>query len=101
MTDAPTITHDATHRRFVLAEDPELAELTYQRDDGRIVLTGTEVDEALEGRGVGSALVRAALDHAEAEELTIVSRCPFVTGWLERHPDRMAELDVEFQSSTS
>lgn len=81
-------------RRFELAGEPDAARLEYRQSDGRLTLVHTEVADELEGQGVGSALVRAALDHAEATGLTVVPQCPFVTSWLERHPDRAAELDI-------
>ncbi|WP_433258876.1 GNAT family N-acetyltransferase [Streptosporangium sp. CA-135522] len=52
-----------------------------------IVYPHTVVDPEFEGRGVGSELVRVALDAARAEGVTIVPSCWFVKGWIERHPD--------------
>jgi uncharacterized protein len=94
MGDRPEITDDQQADRFVLADDPDAAHLAYRTEGDRLVLTHTEVDDDLEGEGVGSALVRFALDHAEERGLTVVPVCNFVAGWLERHPDRAAELDV-------
>ncbi|WP_326826650.1 N-acetyltransferase [Streptosporangium sp. NBC_01639] len=62
-------------------------QLEFTRHDGVIVYTHTEVDDEFEGNGVGGALVRAALDAARAEGVKVVPRCPFVKGWIERHPD--------------
>jgi predicted GNAT family acetyltransferase len=47
----------------------------------------TEVDEDFEGRGVGSALARGALDDARARQLSVRPSCPFVAGWIRRHQD--------------
>jgi uncharacterized protein len=80
--------------RFELEAAPDQGQLTYRQADGRLTLVHTEVADALEGEGVGSALVREALAHAEREGLTVVPECPFVASWLERHPDRAAELDI-------
>lgn len=90
----PEIVRDDERGRFELAEAPDTTYLDFRRSEGRLMLVHTEVADDLEGQGVGSALVRSALDHAEAEGLTIVPQCGFVAGWLDRHPDRAAELDI-------
>jgi uncharacterized protein len=59
----------------------------YTLDGDRIVFTHTVVDPAYEGEGVGSTLARAALDDARARALIVVPRCPFIRGWIARHPD--------------
>jgi hypothetical protein len=47
----------------------------------------TEVPEALSGQGVGSRLVRGALDLIRAEGLMVVPSCSFVAAWIGKHPD--------------
>lgn len=59
----------------------------YRRHDDRIVFLHTEVDDAREGQGVGSELVREALDQVRSEGLRVVAQCPFVRSWIEHHPD--------------
>jgi predicted GNAT family acetyltransferase len=62
--------------------------------DGAVVLIHTEVDPAYEGEGVGSALAKATLDRLRAEGSTVVARCPFVAGYIKRHPE-YADLLVQ------
>jgi uncharacterized protein len=93
--DQPEIIRDEQAGRFVLAESPDAAYLDITETDGRLILRHTEVDRVLEGRGIGGELVRAALDHAEEAELTVVPRCRFAAAWLARHPERAREVDVE------
>ncbi|MDR1767556.1 MAG: N-acetyltransferase [Propionibacteriaceae bacterium] len=60
----------------------------YQLAKGLIVFTHTEVDEKFEGKGVGSAIARAALDDVRAVgERKVMPLCPFIKGWIQRHPD--------------
>lgn len=93
-SDQPEIVRNDERGRFELAEAPDTTYLDFRQSDGQLTLTHTEVADDLEGQGVGSALVRSALDHAEAEGLTVVVECGFVASWLDRHPDRAAELDI-------
>ena len=52
-----------------------------------ITLRHTEIDPSVGGRGLGSALVRFALDDARARGLTVIPRCPFVAAFIVRHPE--------------
>ena len=55
--------------------------------NGEIYLTPTEVPSALEGKGVGSSLVRLALEDIERQQLRLVPLCPFVAGYVQKHPE--------------
>ena len=59
----------------------------YRRRDGRIVFTHTEVDESCSGRGYGSFLARAVLDDARRQGLEVTPLCPFISKFIERHPE--------------
>lgn len=61
--------------------------IRYRVEPGVVVLVHTEVDEAVEGTGVGSQLVRGALDDLRARGLRVVPLCPFVAAYLRRHPE--------------
>jgi uncharacterized protein len=59
----------------------------YRRRKGRIAFTHTEVDESCEGRGFGSLLAKRALEDARRSGLTVVPLCPFIAGYINRHPE--------------
>lgn len=61
--------------------------MTYQLTGKVIAITHTQVSQEYEGKGVGGALARAAMDNARARELTVVPICPFLAGWLDKHPE--------------
>lgn len=67
----------------------------YIRTAELVAFVHTEVEPAYEGRGVGSALARAALDEARAANLRVLATCPFFAGWIARHPDYQ---DLLYQS---
>ena len=87
MTDDVQVEDRPDEDRFFVTVDGHEAELVYQLRGDRFALVHTGVPSELEGRGIGSALVRAAVERAVAEDLTIVPACPFVGRWLDRHPD--------------
>jgi len=52
---------------------------------GRLVFTHTIVEPELEGRGIGSRLVREELDDARRRGLKVTPVCPFVRAYIRRH----------------
>jgi uncharacterized protein len=67
--------------------------IEYRSEPGTIVLVHTEVDPAVEGRGLGTRLVAGALDDLRARDLKLVPQCPFVRAYL-RHHREYADLVV-------
>jgi uncharacterized protein len=96
MSDAQPVIDNQTESRFELWVDGRLAELPYRRNGKRLVLIHTEVPVELEGRGLGGALVAAAVDRAAREGMTVVPLCPFARDWLERHPDVAGRAAIDW-----
>ncbi len=61
--------------------------IEYVEANGDRAFTHTEVPDAFEGKGVGSALAKGALEDLRARELKVRPFCPFVAGWITRHQD--------------
>ena len=59
----------------------------YQRTDGGIDFVHTEVADDVEGHGVGGKLAQVALDAAREQGLAVTPSCPFIAGYIERHPE--------------
>jgi uncharacterized protein len=74
-------------RRFELETDGHIAFSEYKRGDGVLTIMHTEVPKELEGRGIGSALIRGVLDTARTEGLKVKPVCPFAKSYVERHPE--------------
>jgi uncharacterized protein len=97
MSDTGQITDNTHASRLELRAEGHLAELLYRRRGDRFVIVHTDVPPELEGRGLGGALVRAAVDRAVGEGLTVVPLCPFARLWLERHPDVAAKATIDWR----
>ena len=83
------MTHNPEQSRYEARIDGELAGFAeYQLANAIIVFTHTEVPERHEGRGVGSAIARFALDDVRADGTRrVLPICPFIEGWIARHRD--------------
>jgi uncharacterized protein len=75
-------------KRFEVYDGEELAGfLDYRLRGDDIALLHTEVDERFEGRGIGSELVREALDASRDTGLGVLPYCPFIRDWISGHSD--------------
>jgi predicted GNAT family acetyltransferase len=87
MTAPVQVDNNTATSQFEIPSDGKPATLAYSERDGKIYLIHTEVPKPLEGRGYASALAKAALEYAREHQLTVVPYCPFVRGYLQRHPE--------------
>ena len=91
------VEYDAEAQRFNLAVAGQVAFIDARsRRAGGVSFLHTEVPEELEGRGVGSALVRGSLDHARREAWTVLPFCPFVHAYIRRHPEYVDLVDPSY-----
>jgi predicted GNAT family acetyltransferase len=88
MSTGPVISDAAERGRYEAHVGGELAGvLEYVLKHGRLALVHTEVLPTHEGQGIGSALVRYALDHARTSGFRVIAMCPYVQSYLVRHPE--------------
>jgi predicted GNAT family acetyltransferase len=89
MTD---VVNNKVHHRYELAVDGHLAATYYKISGDVITFVHTEVPPELGGKGIGSKLVKGALDQVRSEGLKVVAECPFVKGYIDKHPEYSALL---------
>jgi predicted GNAT family acetyltransferase len=83
-----TVRDNPEESRYEIRDgDRVLGFAAYERRGDTTVFTHTEVDPDAGRDGLGSTLVRAALDDVRARGGSVVPQCSFVRGWIERHPD--------------
>jgi predicted GNAT family acetyltransferase len=85
--DSNPVKHNEEQGQFEIAVGHDKAFLQYHRTPHVMSLIHTEVPESLRGRGLGSQLIRAALDFAHFHQLKIVPVCQAVKRYLEKHPE--------------
>jgi NAD+ kinase len=83
-----TVVDSFEQSRYEILLGGELAGvLHYRRHGGEVELAHTEIDQAFEGRGLAGRLAAAALADARGRATPVVVTCPFVAGYVERHPE--------------
>lgn len=98
MAEAEIVVRDNPEAmRFETVVDGHLAVAEYRLPAGSILFSHTEVPAALEGRGIGSALVRAGLAAARERGLTVIPVCPFFAAYIKRHPETQDILHPDYR----
>lgn len=86
--DGFEINNNEQLNRFEASLEDEKAFINYKKEsDGTFILTHTEVPQKFEGKGVGSRLVKQTLEKIKANGNKLESSCPFVSSYIERHPE--------------
>ena len=82
-----TITHDEQAKRFETSIDGHTGYISYQERDDTLVYDHTIVPQELGRRGIGSALVKHALNYAREQNKKVIPQCSFVSSYISKHPD--------------
>jgi hypothetical protein len=83
--------------RFEVTLDGETAFAEYHLHPEHITLPHTVVPPAFEGKGVGSALAKAALGYARDHGLKVKPVCPFIAGYIGKHPEWQDLVHEDFR----
>ena len=93
MDDEFQVRNDERAHRFEIDLGKSIAIAEYRLAPGKIVFTHTKVPEQHEGKGVGSALIRAGLAYARDHNLQVVPTCPFFAAYMKKHEEVQDLLD--------
>lgn len=86
------------HHRFEIdLGDGSFAVAEYVLRDGKLLFTHTEVPHGHEGRGIGTALIRFALNAARDRGLKVAPICPFFADYMRNHPEVQGLLDSNWR----
>ena len=74
-------------KQYEIHLDGLVPKIEYIKAGEKIFLSHTEVPKGLEGRGIGSTIVRLVLEDIKKKGLTLIPLCPFVAGYIQKHPE--------------
>jgi uncharacterized protein len=87
------VVRNVEKNRYDVFFDDELAGFTeYIERDNDTDFIHTEIDDAFAGKGLGGVLARQAIEDVIARGRTITAHCPFIRGWLDKHPEYDAHV---------
>ena len=97
--------NDNNSAPLVIQEKPELHRFEATKKNGvlagyveynvlseALMFTHTEVLEAFEGQGVGSALAKHVLAEARQRGKQVIPVCQFIAGYIRKHREQYADL---------
>jgi len=85
MVEVRNVPEDSRYE--ILVDGARVGVLEYRDKGDELVAVHTEIDPGHEGEGLGGIVVRALLDDVRRDGRLVVPVCPFVKGYLRRHPE--------------
>jgi predicted GNAT family acetyltransferase len=87
MSEPIAVVNNEAEHRFEARLGEAVAFTEYRVHDGALILPHTVVPEEFAGKGVGSQLAKAVLGWAREQGLEVVPTCPFIAGYITKHPE--------------
>ena len=99
MADDVTVRDNPGESRFEITSGGRVAGFAEYHLHGQVAdFTHTVIDDEFEGQGLGSELVRAALDESRAQGRQVLPHCPFVQAFIAKHPEYADLVPAEARS---
>lgn len=93
------IRDDEDDHAYVISVDGQQAgKAVYHLRGGRHFFVHTEIDSDFDGLGLGSKLVRYALDDVREKGGVVVPICPFFAAYIKRHDEYQDLVDQEIMA---
>jgi predicted GNAT family acetyltransferase len=83
----------ARHRFEIDLGNGSYAVAQYTLSAGKIMFTHTEVPPSHEGKGLGTMLIRFALQAARERGLKVIPVCPFFAAYIRKHQEEQDLVD--------
>ena len=99
MADDMTVTEHPEARRFELRSGDEVAGwIDYLPAGASVIFAHTEILPGHERQGLGSILVRGALEQMRERGTSVIPMCPFTAAFIQRHPEFVDVVDPSMRS---
>jgi hypothetical protein len=85
--------------RFEISRPEGMGYAEYRRLATGLLFPHTEVPVALEGQGIGSTLVKAAMAYAREAGLKVIPVCTFFAGYIARHPEHHDLVHPDYRAA--
>ena len=82
-----SVSENRAAHRFEIAIGDSVAAAYYRLENGKVVLTHTEVPQELSGQGIGSKLAEGVFRLIRETGRQAIVRCSFMGTWVSRHPE--------------
>ena len=82
-----SVRDNPSRHRFEIDVEGVIAFSVYRHKPGVVTFVHTEVPDALSGRGFGSKLAQGALEIVRARGEKVIAECPFIAGYITKHPE--------------
>lgn len=93
---SPVVRDDKDNHRYVIELDGEIVgKAVYHLRGGRHFFVHTEIDDDHTGRGLGTTLVKSALEDVREAGGAVVPICPMFAAYIKRHPEYDVLVDQE------
>ncbi len=91
-----TVRNNPDRSRFELvsSDDHVAGQLVYEDRGGTLVLVHTEIEDGHAGEGLGSRLVRGALDTFAQSGRPVLAECEFVQAYVKRHEEYAERVEL-------
>lgn len=102
MSDQVDVVDNPGRSRFELRVAGEPAgHAEYRLQPGRMVFTHTEIDPGFQGRGLAGRLAGAALDAARDRGVQVTPLCPYIAGYIRKHPEYVDLVDEHHRAQVT
>ncbi|HEY8591949.1 MAG TPA: GNAT family N-acetyltransferase [Sphingomicrobium sp.] len=93
------VSNNEAKHQFEIDLGDTTAVAVYNLLKGKIMFTHTEVPPEHEGKGIGSALIRAGLGYAREHQLQVIPICPFFAAYMKKHEEVQDLLDPSYRNA--